>query len=86
MASDILTLNLGSSRLKFSLWQAGFGMELREVLRGESRRSGSPRIVCAGAQQPDGRREELYERGANLSHEDPMRELFAPAAAAWLGP
>jgi acetate kinase len=35
MASDILTLNAGSSTLKFSLWQSGTGMDLRELFRGE---------------------------------------------------
>jgi hypothetical protein len=40
MASDILTLNAGSSSLKFSLWQSGIGIGLRELFRGEIKKIG----------------------------------------------
>ena len=40
MASDILTLNAGSSSLKFSLWQMGTGTELCELFRGEIEKIG----------------------------------------------
>jgi acetate kinase len=40
MASHILTLNAGSSSLKFSLWQSGTGMDLRELFRGEVEKIG----------------------------------------------
>ena len=40
MASDILTLNAGSSSLKFSLWQAATDTKLRELFRGEIEKIG----------------------------------------------
>ena len=49
MASDIFTLNAGSSSLKFSLWQSGTGMELRELFRGEVEKIGiAPRLSASG--------------------------------------
>jgi acetate kinase len=48
MASDILTLNAGSSTLKFSLWQSGTGMDLRELFRGEVEKIGIDRISLPG--------------------------------------
>jgi acetate kinase len=78
MASDILTLNAGSSSLKFSLWQAGAGKELREVFRGEIEKIGiAPHL---SAREPGGRTvvENSFDGGgAKLSHEDLLRELFA---------
>jgi acetate kinase len=53
MASDILTLNSGSSSLKFSLWQAGTDMELRELFRGEIEKIG---IAPHLSQRPVNRR------------------------------
>jgi len=35
MASEILTINAGSSSLKFSVWGAAMDTEPRELLRGE---------------------------------------------------
>jgi acetate kinase len=78
MASDIFTLNAGSSSLKFSLWQSGTGMELRELFRGEVEKIGiDPHLSAWG---PGG--EAVIDRGfgeggANLTHEDLLRELFA---------
>ena len=40
MANDIFTLNAGSSSLKFSLWEAETGTELRELFRGEIEKIG----------------------------------------------
>jgi acetate kinase len=78
MASDILTLNAGSSSLKFSLWQAGTGMELRELFRGEIEKIGiTPHL---SAREPGGRTvidNRFDGGGAKLSHEDLLRELFA---------
>jgi acetate kinase len=78
MAGDILTLNAGSSTLKFSLWQSGTGMDLRELFRGEVEKIGiDPHLSAWG---PGG--EAVIDRGfgeggANLTHEDLLRELFA---------
>ena len=78
MAGDILTLNSGSSSLKFSLWQAGTDMELRELFRGEIEKIGiAPHL---SAREPGGRTviDNRFEHGgAKLSHEDLLRELFA---------
>jgi acetate kinase len=76
MASDIFTLNAGSSSLKFSLWQSGTGMELRELFRGEVEKIGiAPRLSASG---PGGDTviDEKFEGGAKLTHEDLLRELF----------
>jgi acetate kinase len=78
MASDILTLNAGSSSLKFSLWQAGTDTELPELFRGEIEKIGiAPHL---SAREPGGRTvvdHRLDEAGAKLSHEQLLRELFA---------
>src|SRR6266700_2456323 len=77
VASDILTLNAGSSSLKFSLWQAETGMELRELFCGEIEKIGiAPHL---SAREPGGRTvidNGFAEGGAKLSHEDLLRELF----------
>jgi acetate kinase len=78
MASDILTLNAGSSSLKFSLWHSGTGTDLRELFRGEIEKIGiAPHLSAWG---PGG--EAVIDRGfgdggAKLTHEDLLRELFA---------
>src|SRR5262245_38538211 len=78
MASDILTLNAGSSSLKFSLWQAGSDTELQELLRGEIEKIGiDPHL---SARDPGGRTvvdHRFDQAGAKLSHEDLLCELFA---------
>jgi acetate kinase len=78
MASDILTLNAGSSSLKFSLWHSGTGMDLRELFRGEVEKIGiAPRLSAwryGGDTVIDNR---FGEDGAKLTHEDLLRELFA---------
>ena len=78
MASDILTLNAGSSSLKLSLWQAENGVELRELFRGEIEKIGiAPHLSIrelGGRAVIDNR---FDEGGAKLSHEDLLRELFA---------
>src|SRR5947208_16471272 len=78
MASDILTLNAGSSSLKLSLWQAENGVELRELLRGEIEKIGiAPHLSIrelGGRAVIDNR---FDEGGAKLSHEGLLREVFA---------
>ena len=77
MASDIFTLNAGSSSLKFSLWQSGTGKELRELFRGEVEKIGiAPRL---SASRPGGDKvidKKFGEGGAKLTHEYVLRELF----------
>jgi acetate kinase len=63
MASDILTLNAGSSSLKFSLWQAETDTKLREIFRGEIEKIGiAPHLSARG---PDGRTviDKKFEKG-----------------------
>ena len=78
MANDIFTLNAGSSSLKFSLWEAETGTELRELFRGEIEKIGiAPHLA---AREPSGRTvidKRFDEGGAKLSHESLLRELFA---------
>jgi acetate kinase len=78
MASDILTLNAGSSSLKFSLWHSASATELREIFRGEIEKIGiAPHL---SAQEPGGRTvvdTRFDAGGAKLTHEDLLRELFA---------
>ena len=78
MANDVFTLNAGSSSLKFSLWEAETGTELRELFRGEIEKIGiAPHL---SAREPAGRTvidKRFEEGGANLSHENLLRELFA---------
>ena len=78
MANDVFTLNAGSSSLKFSLWEAETGTELRELFRGEIEKVGiAPHL---SAREPAGRTlidKRFEEGGTNLSHENLLRELFA---------
>src|SRR5262249_25050292 len=68
MANDVFTLNAGSSSLKFSLWEAGTGTELRELFRGEIDKIGiAPHL---SAREPAGRTlidKRFEEGGTNLS-------------------
>ncbi|HKD75411.1 MAG TPA: propionate/acetate kinase, partial [Ktedonobacterales bacterium] len=77
MASDIFTLNAGSSSLKFSLWEAETTGP-RELFRGEIEKIGiAPHL---SAREPSGHTviDKRFDKGgANLSHEDLLRELFA---------
>src|SRR5215469_7407829 len=77
MASDILTLNAGSSSLKFSVWRARTGMELEELLRGKVDKVGiAPHL---SAREPSGRTVidvGLGDQSAKLGHDDVLRELF----------
>src|SRR5215467_6470875 len=77
MASDILTLNAGSSSLKFSRWRST-STELREILRGDVEKIGiAPHLI---AREPDGKiilSRNFDEGGARLTHEDLLHELFA---------
>jgi len=73
MARDILTLNAGSSSLKFSLWHSAARMNLRELLRGEVEKVGiAPHL---SAREPGGDvviDSGFGESGAKLTHEDPL--------------
>ena len=77
MANDIFTLNAGSSSLKFSLWEAETTGP-RELFRGEIEKIGiAPHL---SAREPNGRTviDKRFDKdGANLSHEDLLREIFA---------
>jgi acetate kinase len=76
MASDILTLNAGSSSLKFSVWRAATGMELRELIRGEIEKIGiAPHL---SAREPGGRTvidRAMGEDRAKLGSDDLLRAL-----------
>jgi acetate kinase len=77
MASDIFTLNAGSSSLKFSLWEAETTGP-RELFRGEIEKIGiAPHL---SAREPSGHTviDKSFDKGgADLSHEDLLREIFA---------
>lgn len=83
-AAAILTINAGSSSLKFSLWHPAGHSDLREALRGEIEKIGvAPRLA---ARTPAG--DTLFDKtfgsgGARLTHEALLQELFAHRA--WLG-
>jgi len=77
MASDILTLNAGSSSLKFSRWRST-STGLRDVLRGEVEKIGiAPHLI---ARAPGGKivlSRNFDEGGARLTHEDLLHEFFS---------
>jgi acetate kinase len=78
MASDILTLNAGSSSLKFSLWHSATATELREIFRGEIEKIGiAPHLSVRGPGSEVVLSHGFDNRGAKLTHEDLLRELFA---------
>jgi acetate kinase len=78
MASEILTLNAGSSSIKFSVWHSAAGIDLQELLRGEVEKIGiAPHL---SARKPGGDvviHSSFGESGAKLTHEDLLRRLFA---------
>jgi acetate kinase len=78
MANDILTLNVGSSSLKFSLWQSASATDLREIFRGEAEKIGiAPQL---SVRNPDGHvvlRRSFDESGACPGHEELLHELFS---------
>ncbi len=76
MASDIFTLNAVSSSLRFSLWQSGIGMELRELFRGEVEKIGIAPHLSASRPGGDNVIDKKFEGGDKLTHEDLLRELF----------
>src|SRR6516165_6484879 len=79
MASDIFTLNAGSSSIKFSLWHLATATELREVFRGEIEKIGiAPHLSVRDPGSEMILRRSFDEGGgAKLSHESLLRELFA---------
>ena len=78
MASGILTLNAGSSSLKFSFWHCETGMKLSELFRGEVEKIGiAPHLR---ARRPHGDTvadKDFGKDGAKLTHEDLLHELFS---------
>jgi acetate kinase len=77
MASDIFTLNAGSSSLKFSLWEAET-TGLRELFRGEIEKIGiAPHLSAREAGSRTIIDKRFDKGGAKLSHEDLLREIFA---------
>lgn len=79
--SDILTINAGSSSLKFSLWRLTECADLQEVFRGEIEKIGiAPRLA---ARTPAGNTlldQTFGNVGAKLLHEALLQELFAQQA------
>jgi acetate kinase len=77
MASVILTINAGSSSLKFSLWEIAGSGDLSEAWRGEIEQIGiAPRFV---ASRPDGRRvvdRQLGKGSADRTHEQLLPDVF----------
>lgn len=87
MTKVILTINAGSSSLKFSLWEIGDTHALRELWRGEIEKIGiAPRLF---ARRPDGTRivdRDLGQAASDLTHEQLLPHVFelAPAASVRL--
>src|SRR5262245_44487641 len=79
MASDIFTLNAGSSSIKFSLWHSATATELPEIFRGEIEKIGiAPHLSVRDPGSEMILRRSFDEAGgAKLTHEDLLRELFA---------
>jgi acetate kinase len=77
----ILTINAGSSSLKFSLWHLAGSDDLQEAVRGEIERIGiAPRLAArtpAGATLLE---KTFGSEGARLTHEALLQELFAQRA------
>ncbi len=77
MASDILTLNAGSSSLKFSLWHFVTATELQEIFRGEIEKIGiAPNLSVRGPGSAVVLSRGFDDGSAKLTHEDLLRELF----------
>lgn len=78
MASGILTLNAGSSSLKFSFWHCETGMEISELFRGEVEKIGiAPHLIARGPRGDTVTDREFGKDGAKLTHEDLLQELFS---------
>jgi len=78
MVSTILTLNAGSSSLKFSLWNGAAGADLSELFRGEFEKIGSaPHLMVRRADGDTIADKDFGQNGAKLTHEDLLNELFA---------
>ncbi|MBO0741731.1 MAG: acetate/propionate family kinase [Hyphomicrobiaceae bacterium] len=72
-----MTINAGSSSLKFSLWQLTGPDDLQEVLRGEIQKIGIAPHLAARTPAGDTLLEKTFHDGARLSHEALLQELFA---------
>lgn len=77
MTKVILTINAGSSSVKFSLWESGDLHDLRELWRGEIEKIGiEPRIV---ARRPDGTHildRDLGPAASDQTHEELLPQVF----------
>jgi acetate kinase len=78
MASGILTLNAGSSSLKFSFWHCETGIKLSELFRGEIEKIGTaPHLTVRRSHGDTIADKDFGKDGASLSHEDLLQELFS---------
>jgi acetate kinase len=82
MDSSILTLNAGSSSLKFSVWNCAPGGELSELFRGEFEKIGSGPHLTVRRAGGDTVVDKDFGKagpmnGTKLTHEDLLDELFA---------
>jgi acetate kinase len=76
-ADDILTLNAGSSSVKFSVWHCGTRMDLSELFRGEVEKIGTaPHLKVRVPSGETIAEKDFCEDGAKLTHEDLLDELF----------
>jgi acetate kinase len=74
----ILTINAGSSSLKFSLWHLAGRDDLQEALRGEIEKIGiAPRLAARTPAGDTVLDKTFGSRGAGLTHEALLQELFA---------
>ena len=73
----ILTINAGSSSLKFSHWQLTGRDDLQESLRGEIEKIGIAPHLAARTPAGDMLLEKTFDDGAGLNHEVLLQELFA---------
>jgi acetate kinase len=78
MASSILTLNAGSSSLKFSFWHCQTSIELAELFRGEVERIGTaPHLTIRRSHGDTIADKEFGKDGVKLTHEDLLEDLFS---------
>jgi len=65
----ILTINVGSSSLKFSVWRLTGRYDLQEALRGEIEKIGTAPHLAARIPAGDTLLDKTFGDGAGLSHE-----------------
>lgn len=78
MAGDILTLNAGSSSLKFSFWHCETRVGLSELFRGAVEQIGTgPHLIVRSSGGDRIADKDFGKEGAHLTHEHLLQELFA---------